>query len=427
MELHDLVTKLMTQEELATSRIGILSANGGPGRQIAGSAEVVALTPSASNGAGLACELVLADARKGLGEILPAAVGQLCRDGMCIVEVQKQLAETAARMIGESGPYWVAVLEADATCSFVIAAAGIHPSELGPLVADHLVYQPPSTCMHLPQNSDDRRRRRLVRRQGRTRMMALAKRLCDQHGEAARRVVNGIELLVGERPPKPDRTGRNAEMLTLPDIEMEAWPDPERWPRLKQILSACDRYGPGVCNELRQFIGSSSFSAYLPDEYNMNKFQLSDPGCWRAVRVVDWRNPAAELPPYCNDTRQLLSEIARQLSGEVNILRVAPKSALPPHFDDFDCEVYIQIGLSIPSGCGIRVGGQTRVWEEARPVAFNPGFLHEVWNQSERPRDVLAIDTWHPDLTDIEIAGLQQIRTELEVLRQERQKLVRAS
>lgn len=422
MELNDLISKLMTQEELTTSRVGIMSTGREPTQLIAKGAEVVMLDPS-TNGDGQACELVFADACDGLGAVLPAAVRQLCRDGICIAEVRKDSAKTAARIIEESGPYWVAVLEADDVHCFVIVGTGIHPSEIGSLVMSHLVYPAPSNCLPLPQNRDDRRRRRLVRRYGRARLMALASGLRERHGEAASRIVRGIELLVGERPPKPDTTGRNPDLLALPDIEMEAWPDPARWPRLKQVMEMCDCYGQDVCKELREFVASSSFSTYLADNYNQNKFQMDDPGCWRALRLIDWRQQTSALPPHCRETRQLLSELARQLSGEVNILRVAPRSHLPPHYDSFDCEVYIQIGLTIPSGCGIRVAGETRIWEEGRPVAFNPAFLHEVWNQSECPRDVLAIDTWHPDLTDIEIEALHQVRTELEVLRLERQKM----
>lgn len=418
MELDDLIKKLVTKEELATSRIGIL-AKQKPSRSLADSAETLRIEVRTSDGIGPVCELILADVCEESVAVLPVVVRRLARDGIIVAVVRAQAAVAAAQAIAKSGLDWIAILPAGVNC-FVVGATEIHPAEFGRLFVDHLAYPVRSTCMHLPQNRDDRRRRRLVRRHGRDRMMALARRLHDAHGEAVARVTTGIEVLVGERPAKPDSVGRRPGMFSLPDIEIDPWPKTDRWLRLQRLMDTCHTYGQDVCKELRDFVGSRSFSAYLEDDYNKNKFQLSDAGLWRALRLIEWRNQSPELPPHCCRTREMLSAIAGQISGEVNILRIAPKSSLPPHYDDFDCEVYIHLGLTIPSGCGIRVAGETRIWEEGRAVAFCPAFLHEVWNQSEIPRDVVAIDTWHPDLTDIEIQGVHQVRTELEVLRKER-------
>lgn len=422
MELDDLIKKLMTSEELATSRVGILAAKQEPSRIVADSAETLSIDVSISDGIGPVCELILADLRERSVTALPVAVGRLARDGIIVAVVRAPFAEAAAQAIAKSGLDWIAILPADGVNRFVVGATEIHPAEFGPLFVDHLAYPVRSTCMHLPQNRHDRRRRRFVRRYGRERMMTLARGLHDAHGDAVRRVITGIEVLAGERPAKPDSAGRRPGMFSLPDIEIEPWPKTDRWLRLQHLMDICHTYGQDVCRELRDFVGSRSFSAYLEDDYNKNKFQLSDAGLWRALRIIDWRNPSPELPPHCCRTREMLSALASQISGEVNILRIAPTSTLPPHYDDFDCEVYIHLGLTIPSGCGIRVAGETRIWEEGRALAFCPAFLHEVWNQSENPRDVVAIDTWHPDLTDIEIQAVHQVRTELEVLRKERQK-----
>src|SRR5205823_227290 len=41
---------------------------------------------------------------------------------------------------------------------------------------------------------------------------------------------------------------------------------------------------------------------------------------------------------------------------------------------------------------------------------FDDTFEHEVWNQSDKTRYVLLFDVWHPDLTDIEVELLEQLR-----------------
>jgi hypothetical protein len=422
VELGDLITKLVTNDELSTSRVGIVSAGREPAPMLAGSAETIRIDARASEGGGPACELVVADAREDSVEMLLAAARRLSRDGILVAAVRSQDGDAAAEAVATHTD-WVAVLANGGADRFVVAAMDVHPDELGPLVADHVVHPVRQGCVNLPQNQDDRARRRFVRRYGRDRMMALANRLLEQHGESVRRIVEGIELLVAERAPEPDSRGRRPGMFTVPGLEAEPWPDPARYPQLKRLVDACERYGPEVCRELREMVGSEEFAAYLPDDYNMKKFQLGDAAQWSAVRLIDWRNPKPDLPPHCEATRQLLSELAAHVSGEVNILRVAANTWLPPHYDDYDCEQYIQIGLSIPPECAIRVGGEARTWEEGRTVVFNPAFLHEVWNHSEQPRDVVAIDLWHADLTDVEIQAIHQVRNELELLRRERNQM----
>jgi hypothetical protein len=324
------------------------------------------------------------------------------------------------RVILASGPYWVAVLQADGGKRLVVAGMETHPGEFGTLLSNYLVSPVPSTCILLPQNKNDRWRRRLVRRRGGARLMALAAKLHQEHGEAVRRIVTGIELLAGERTAKPALDGKRPGMFSLPDLQAEAWPTPERWHRLETAINICNRHGMKIRKELREFIAQKSLPTYLDDDYNKNKFGVEAANNWRALRLIDWRNHRSELPDHCHATHQMLTELDDRISGEANILRVGPNTSLPPHFDDYDCEVYIHIGLTIPSECGIRVGERAGTWVEGRALAFNPAYLHEVWNHSEQARDVLAIDTWHPDLSGPEIQALQEVRDELEVLRQQR-------
>ena len=64
------------------------------------------------------------------------------------------------------------------------------------------------------------------------------------------------------------------------------------------------------------------------------------------------------------------------------------------------------LGIDVPDGCGLRVGGIERRWEEGRCVVFDDSFTHEAWNRSDQPRVVLVVDLWHPDLTDDEVVLL---------------------
>ena len=53
----------------------------------------------------------------------------------------------------------------------------------------------------------------------------------------------------------------------------------------------------------------------------------------------------------------------------------------------------------VPQGCGFRVGGETRQWQEGTAFAFDDTIEHEAWNDSDRDRAVLIFDVWNPQLS----------------------------
>ena len=58
------------------------------------------------------------------------------------------------------------------------------------------------------------------------------------------------------------------------------------------------------------------------------------------------------------------------------------------------------IGLKIPFGTSIRVGTESKSWQEGKLLIFDDSFEHEVWHNGTEFRLILIIDMWHPDLTD---------------------------
>ena len=69
---------------------------------------------------------------------------------------------------------------------------------------------------------------------------------------------------------------------------------------------------------------------------------------------------------------------------------------LPPHHDDSNVKLTVHLPLVIPRGCGIRVGRETRSWEEGRCLIFDDTFEHEVLNETDGVRVVLFMDVLRP-------------------------------
>ena len=79
--------------------------------------------------------------------------------------------------------------------------------------------------------------------------------------------------------------------------------------------------------------------------------------------------------------------------------RLAPGARIAPHrgYEGYAGYVLrVHLGIEIPEDCALRVGGETRFWQEGRCMVFDDSIEHEAWNRSARPRTVLLLDFLNP-------------------------------
>jgi aspartyl/asparaginyl beta-hydroxylase (cupin superfamily) len=76
-----------------------------------------------------------------------------------------------------------------------------------------------------------------------------------------------------------------------------------------------------------------------------------------------------------------------------------PRSRIPAHTGVTNSRAIIHLPLIVPPGCGFRVGGETRAWQEGVAFAFDDTIEHEAWNDSDHLRVVLIFDVWNPHLS----------------------------
>ena len=96
----------------------------------------------------------------------------------------------------------------------------------------------------------------------------------------------------------------------------------------------------------------------------------------------------------CPKTAELLNKIPNLLLAEFSYLPA--KTKLKPHKGFTKMVLRVHLGLIIPKDCGIRVGTETRTWEEGKLLVFDDSFEHEAWNNSEEDRFVLMLDIANP-------------------------------
>jgi beta-hydroxylase len=92
----------------------------------------------------------------------------------------------------------------------------------------------------------------------------------------------------------------------------------------------------------------------------------------------------------CPETTRLVEGIPRMTMAGFS--RLAPGTHIKPHVGYTSTVLRCHLGLIVPDGCALRVGSETRTWEEGKCLVFDDTFEHEAWNRSTRDRTVLLID-----------------------------------
>ncbi|MCG8420724.1 MAG: aspartyl/asparaginyl beta-hydroxylase domain-containing protein [Proteobacteria bacterium] len=112
------------------------------------------------------------------------------------------------------------------------------------------------------------------------------------------------------------------------------------------------------------------------------------PLCW-----LDRQFPG--MPERCPHTFAALSRIAGLAMATFS--RLAPETHVRPHVG-WGTRVYrVHLGLKIPAeGTWLRVGAETKTWNEGGLLGFDDTVEHEASNQSKQSRVVLMLDILRP-------------------------------
>ena len=121
-----------------------------------------------------------------------------------------------------------------------------------------------------------------------------------------------------------------------------------------------------------------------------------DANCWKAPRALEAMSHAdrARLP-------------GRSPASMFSTLK--PRTRIPPHGGVSNTRLVVHLALTVPPGCGFRVGNETREWRVGEAFVFDDTIEHEAWNDSGEPRTVLIFDVWSPFLSNAERALIQRV------------------
>ena len=131
---------------------------------------------------------------------------------------------------------------------------------------------------------------------------------------------------------------------------------------------------------------------------------------WSALHFYRHGERCSDAHTRCPATSKMLDAVDLQripgYGPEAMFSLLHPKTRIPAHYGSVNGRLIVHLPLVVPKDCGgIRVGTETRTWEEGRIMAFDDSFEHEAWNDSESLRTVLIFDTWNPALDEDERAA----------------------
>jgi aspartyl/asparaginyl beta-hydroxylase (cupin superfamily) len=238
---------------------------------------------------------------------------------------------------------------------------------------------------------------------------AAIKRVSDEHSTAGDRFSHAIEMLSGEREIYPQAPS----VFYYPYFAQRQFFEREEF----DWAPALEAAAPAIKAELLAVIEQGAdFQPYVEAEADrpVRDFHgmLADPS-WSALYL--WKNgqPVEENASRCPRTMDALSRVpmtfmgARTPSVLFSLLR--PGAHIPPHHGMLNSRLIGHLPLIVPPGCWLRVGNETRSWEEGKLLIFDDSIEHEARNTSGETRIILLFDIWRPELTQAERDGISAI------------------
>ncbi len=233
-------------------------------------------------------------------------------------------------------------------------------------------------------------------------------------GMARARLTHALELLRGQRTIYPQQPS----VLYYPDLAQRQFFEPEEfdWAAELEALTPIIRAELMALLESGPANDSTVFRPYLENEANrpVRAFAgLNNNPDWSALYL--WRDGklnhevARHFPRTVEALGRVpLSDIGRRTPVAL-FSRLEPGAHIPPHSGMLNCRLICHLPLIVPPGCWLRVGNETRQWEEGKLLIFDDSIEHEAKNPTGELRIILLFDVWRPELTMGERQGISSI------------------
>jgi aspartate beta-hydroxylase len=185
--------------------------------------------------------------------------------------------------------------------------------------------------------------------------------------------------------------GDRPSLAQYPGLRAQAWHDAATISLARDLTIAAQQI-------------DAEYRALDPAAFAPEREPIARRGAWDVIMLYERGRPGGAFDA-CPVLAAILerNRTVRSLAGLAYFSRLGPHARVAPHRGPTNMRVRVHLGIDVPPDCGIRAGDESRSWTAGACLAFEDGFEHEVWNESDRERIILVADIWHPDLDDDEV------------------------
>ena len=225
-----------------------------------------------------------------------------------------------------------------------------------------------------------------------------------QRGKISRRFDEALDISFGKKEIFLQQPTR----FYFPGLPQRAFFERDEFPWLNELEAKT----PQMKAELEAMQGGKEqFSPYLDSGNNEPNFvkhlDIVDSLNWSAAYLWRYGKLDESITRQCPITMQALESAPLPfIAGQTPVALFSKLKAgvkIPPHHGLLNTRLICHLPIIVPKDCGgLRVGNQTREWEEGKALIFDDSIEHEAWNNSNEERVVLLFDIWRPELTEDE-------------------------
>jgi hypothetical protein len=230
---------------------------------------------------------------------------------------------------------------------------------------------------------------------------ALVERAVDAKA-AGPRFEEALDILFGRRQIYLQQPS----VFYFPGLPQKQFYEPEQFDWAAEVEAAT----ADVRAELGELLNQGAeFRPYVEQEENRpfrDFYGMHGDPNWGAFYL--WQDGALveENAARCPRTLAALEKVpmtrmrARTPTVLFSLLR--PGTHIPPHHGMLNTRLICHLPLIVPPDCWLRVGNETRHWQEGKLTIFDDSVEHEARNPTDRLRVVLLFDIWRPELEPTE-------------------------
>jgi aspartyl/asparaginyl beta-hydroxylase (cupin superfamily) len=230
-----------------------------------------------------------------------------------------------------------------------------------------------------------------------------------ENAAAEERLTHSLEMLKGAREIFPQQP----KVFYYPYLAQRQFFERGEFDWVADVEAAA----PAIRDELLALLNEGAgFRPYVEDEPNRPRREfhhLNNDPSWSALYLYRDGEVVPDIAGRCPRTMEALSKVPLTHIGKRTpsalFSRLEPGAHIPPHNGMLNCRLICHLPLIVPNRCWLRVGNETREWEEGKMLIFDDSIEHEAKNPSGELRIILLFDVWRPELTATERQAISAI------------------